>query len=580
MNAIRILFTTSSALCVGLAFSGCADEAPAPQGGLRIIQAAVGTCSGTANGNRDLVFPVGSDRVVVEVTAPHIPEPIRSSFTAADVNKGAVVVQHIPPGEDISLHVVGCAGAAANWAGEAHGISVTKSEKSFPDVFLTPVGQLACPGSSDSAQASLPSPRAFASMATIDDQVWVLGGFGTYEFSKTLATATTAVAVYDRLGSDFADGGVQLDEARGWALGDAIGGSEVRLIGGATHLRIREKGGPPPVWVRPADAPACGVARFDTATGTSACESGGPAPALPSVVKVSGSPRLYVAVGGVVPVPAGQTPPFGAPTPNAALGQASQDVWIIRDAGVSKTVIDPRFGATVVPLTGEQVLVWGGNVDGDAINTGYVLDTTAGTVTRLTGTIGGPVPLFASGAYLGVDGAGLHQVLIVGGGDITQTGFPLAVQSARLLLVKVDVAGAHFELTPLDPGDNAATFTRAAASLVDLGNGDLWWFGGYTNFAENKTVCPNSTGACLQTTMTRFSVDAAAGTVTVKTPTLDLGFGSAADGFYGALGASVAPLGDESWLITGGLYAVGRDEALDPAAALVRYWTPSSALCQ
>ena len=541
MNRRAAIAATSLAL--SLSVGACAEEgaAPAP-GGLELRMAEIGTCKGTENGDRK--FPTGSDRVVLELSGGDLAEPwvgvaAKDAATAA----AEVVLSQVPPGTGMTLKVVACSGASTAWAGETHGVDVIAHAKTFPPVFLTPTGAMSCTGTPSSA-------RVFAALAADDERAWLLGGFSSYSVTEG-AVATDSVDRYVRIDGAFASAGT-LKAKRGFAQAQVLADGRVRVFGGAAKVRVAQAG-KPALYASAADAPASASEIFDPAKGTSEVEEAVKLPALPSVA-VAG--EVGIAVGGVE---SGLT---------AGSEQYSKVVARFTPNGSDRAELPgaARFGATVVPLDERVALVWGGNVDALPANVGLLVETSGaldGAITELAVTGAAAVPLFASGALVGKDAAGRFQVLVAGGNVINAgPAFPRDVAAARLDLVVVDVAAGTAAVTAVALDALAPDFTRAAGSLYGLGGGEFLWFGGYTAFQSNP-ICSGSND-CLQTGVLRFKVTGLTGTpgAVGLDPELELS--------VGPLGARAVPLGDGSWLMTGGVETITQT-TLDDAAALVRY---------
>jgi len=543
--------------------AGCDAGAPPLQSqGLRVLHAALGTC--VDNGNGDVAFPPGAERVVVRVTGGDNPaEGVVGSFTPNDASKGSVVLAGVTPGENLTVDVVACAGAQATWAGQTGGVTVRASEKSFPTVFLTPLGKTACLGSSHGGLVTMDRGRAFAASARVGRSVYVLGGLDKYSNRK--ATATATVSVFDAPTAEFVDAGdASLLEPRALAFADVTASGDIRVIGGAKGL-VLNVSGRPPVWVRPDQAPACAVEVFDVQTRTGSCEiEGATLPAAPSVVKLGADD--YVAVGGVTVAP------------GDADGWADSQLRHIHDGVVDSVALSaPTFGAAVVPLDGDRVLIWGGRFGGDVGSAAQVYTVSGGGVMGLETTGLDEMPLYGAAQLLEQQGD-VFYVAAAGGTAIKSIrggtpSFSKSASQGQLDLIKLDLAAGTAEVTPLDLGGKEDLFARAMASMERLSGGDLWWFGGFTSFVHDD-VCPDAPGECLQASMVRARVEG----VGTDSPTVTL-VNASAELTQGPFGATPASLGDGAWLVTAGFYAVGTADPFDLGADLIRYEAPAAGLC-
>jgi len=560
MNPRAAIALTATSAALSLAFGACVEEAPNPTaGGLTLRTAAIGTCDG--NENRDRQFPSGSDRVVLELSGGGLSTPWYGVAPKTDTTAaGEVVLASVPAGTGYTLRVVACQGTATTWAGETHDVDIVANAKTFPPVFLTPADTLACTGNAQSAPgAAEPSePRVFAALASDGEDAWLFGGFSTYSVTDG-ATATQTIDRYVRLDSEFSAAG-GLKHARGMALAQPLSDGSVRIFGGARKIRVAQAG-KPALYATAADAPESASERYNPTTQVSEVEEAAQLPALPATVAVG---DIGLAIGGVEAGGVGNQ------------DQYSRNVTRFAANGASSAELPgpARFGATVVALDGQHVLVWGGNVDADVANLGVVIDASGALdsgLSTLAATGADAVPIFAAGAVVGTDAGGRIPVVIAGGNTIGAGPlFPRDVANPRLDLVLVDLTAGTATVKPIATGALADTFTRAAASLHFVGDGELVWFGGYTAFQSNA-ICGGGND-CLQDDLLRLKVTGLTGTpaVTVLDPELTLS--------VGPLGARAVALGDGSWLMTGGIETITQT-TLGDEAALVRYGAFEDDLC-
>lgn len=554
------LIHLATPLAIALGLTACDDvgDAPAVEGP-QIITAAVGTCA--PNENRDRQFPSGSDRIVLELTGGDIPagEPLVAvAPKESETVNGEVVITGVPPGEGMTMRVVACAGAEAVWAGQTGGVAVAANTKSFPPVFLTPVAGFACTGTVGGGDGALSEPRAFAALASDGETAWAIGGFSAYTLASG-ATATGTIDRYDRLKSEVVPAG-GLVGPRAMALAQRLADGRIKVIGGVRSATFGEAGRPA-IYATAADAAASASEIYDPATGLSAVDEATPLPALPALAELDDGAVL--AVGGVEAGGVGNADAYSANVTRFSASGAESGT--LPGAG--------RYGATVVGISGETALIWGGNVDGDVANVGVLVDTggpLAGAFTVLDATGVTEVPTFAAGARL--DGAaGVVRVLIAGGSAVAPgPQFARDVAAPRLQVVTVDIAAATASVASVELGPLADAFSRAAGSLARLAGGEMAWFGGYTAFTSDP-IC-GAAPDCIQTASVRFLVDGDddAPAAVERSPRLDLS--------VGPLGAMAVPLGDGSWLMTGGLATV-TGSSLDARPALLRYDAFESDLC-
>jgi hypothetical protein len=539
-------------LWAGLAFlAGCQSVEPPGPGALGVELAALSpACEPNENG--DHAFPTGSDRVVVRISGGAIGTPLTETFpSGSETTTGQIVVKGVPPGSGMTVEVVACKGSEATWEGSSSGVSATAHQKSFPRVFLTPVSKVACTGSAATAASAkdMQSGHAFGAVHADGAGAAVIGGLQSYDAQTRLGAATPAVDVYDASTGAFG-AGTPLLEARAGAFSVVAKGAIV-LAGGATSMALG-KAGKPSIWAEPTDAPACAVALYDLVSGTTTCQVAETWPALPSVAL---SDTRLVAVGGV-----------GAGSTGASSARVVEP-----GSGTSTEIAlpGPSFGATVVPLQSNRVLVWGGAWDADKARVGVLLDLSSQSATPISAAGSGApdIPIFAAGISLGQE-AGVDSVLLAGGATITSAGQAgQMISTGRLALITLDAAGTA-TYTPIDPGADAPDFARAAASIVPLETGDLWWVGGTKSF-----FCQTETD-CIPSTVPSF-LPAGDGT---------LSFEAGLAQTVGGLGAGTTQLADGSWLVTAGVGtstsggAVGF--SIGKRAELVRHSAAAAPLCK
>ncbi len=551
--------TAHPALVVSmLALAGCAQEPPADAGGdpaLTLHFAALGTCG--SNGNADRQFPTNADRVVLRLSGGSLAAPVTMALAKDAANaQGELLFQKIPVGSGMALRVAACDGAATTWAGVTNDVAVAEFEKSFPEVFLTPVDGVACVGNAASTDAARKTSeaRVFGATATLGEDTWVLGGAKKVSGAPPVLEGGATVDAYDRLSGEFHAAGT-LAGPRILALARPLADGRVRLVGGAAKVRLAAPG-KPPISADAADAPASASELFDPASGTSSAEAVTPLPVLPALAAMADG--TVVAAGG------GSAPTF------------SKTLALVRGAEVVQADMEAaRFGAVVVALDPTHALVWGGNGDALLGHLGVLVDTAVAPdagQTALTVTGATSIPAFASAVRLGTDADGKVLVVVAGGTSIPTAGvYGRDVAMGRLELVAVDLAGMAATVTAVEPGTlGQAAFARAAANLVVSPDGALIFFGGYTAF-QASALCAGSTVDCVQSSIARFTVATGAAPVAAGlSPTLEM--------TVGPLGAMSALLADGSCLIVAGL-AGSADTAPSRAAGLLRYGGFDPDLC-
>ena len=523
--------------------------------GLRIRTAAAASCE--QHGNNNNAFPVGADSFVVRLSGAGLDEPFIERVTKD--GDGPYVLTGVPPAENLVMDLVACNGSTALSAGRTEGVTILEHQKSFPPIFLTPVGgQTACVDADTDAQAL---SHAFGSALRIGDTVFVLGGLGEYALEQSVGVgkASDRVSHYARLlGTRSASTGT-LISARAMATSYVTSDSKIRLIGGAKTINLNTPNFD--LWPAGGSAPDCGIELWDPQSGASTCEYNNSLPAGGSGAVLGADLAVYV--GGV--------------DAGGEFGVASDKAYVIQGSDVVElTMPQARVGATVTRLSATEALIWGGNFDADAANAGLLLDTSAGTITALESTVpDGIAPMWAAAVYAGTGSDGTHQVLVAGGTELSLNGVyvtaPIPPSSARLMLLTVGADGVQGDAVLLDETQEVR-FKRVAASLFDVGNGEFWLLGGVTSYSKDEQVCPGASSAgCFPDRMARFSLGADGTTLSMGSQTIE-------SSSVGSLGAMAVDLGDESSIVIGGLKSASAG-ALDTNAELVRYGSSVSSLC-
>jgi hypothetical protein len=535
--------------------SGCADVSSPEAEGLRIRSAAAASCE--QHGNNNNAFPVGADSFVVRLSGAGLDEPFVERVTKD--GDGPYVLTGIPPAENLVMDLVACNGSVALSAGRTAGVTILEHQKSFPPIFLTPIGgQTACVEADTDAQDL---SHAFGSALRIEDTVFVLGGLGQYSLDQSVGVgkANDRVSTYERLVGTRSVSTGTLVSARAMATSYVTSDNKIRLIGGANTINLNTPNFD--LWPAGGSAPDCGIELWDPQSGTSTCEYNNSLPAGGSGVALGADLAVYV--GGV--------------DAGGEFGVASDKAYVVQGSDVTElTMPQARVGASVSRLSSTEVLIWGGNFDGDAAAAGLLLDTSSGTITALNSTVpDGIVTMWAASVYAGSGSDGTHKVLVAGGTDLSLNGgyvsAPIPPSAARLILLTIGPDGVQANPVVLDETQEVR-FKRVAASLFDVGNGEFWLLGGVTSYSKDEQVCPGASSAgCFPDRMARFSLSADGTRLAMGSQTIE-------SSSVGSLGAIAVDLGDESSLVIGGLRSASAD-ALDTNAELVRYGSSVSSLC-
>ena len=546
LNTTIVLFAISTA--------ACADTSADVSDALQIRSLAAGSC--TQHGNNNEAFPVGADSVVVRLTGAGLDEAFVERI--AKDGDGPYVLTGIPPAEDLTMDIVACSGTTALAAGRTEGIDVLEHQKTFPPVFLTPMGgQTACLGTDlDKATAS----HAFGASAKHGDRMYVLGGLGDYTLAQSegAAKGTDAVTVYNRLDGSRETLPLRLTSPRAMAtvLKD---GPDVWLIGGASTLKLNAPNFD--LWPGHDTAPSCGIERVNLDNETSTCEYEESLPSGGSGTQISATSAVYV--GGL--------------EPNGDMGSPSDKVFVVEAGTVTElTMPNPRVGANVTRLSDSEALIWGGGFDVDVSTNALLVNVVEKSFAVLT--VAGDsaaVTMLGSVTYMGMADSGDYQVLVAGGTAIKKNGdvvsAPIPPVEARLQRLTITTDGLTVEnVGGEEDAGELMLAKRVAATLVKTGQDEFWLVGGVTSYSPDASVCPGQSD-CFPAAMFRFTVT---GTTAEFAPLGD----AVLEMSVGPLGAVITDLGDESWLVTGGLQSAGTD-ALDEQAELVRFESTASNLC-
>ena len=554
------------AALASIAVAGCVADGAIATGGpvaaggpqLRFALTADTGCVDAENDDRQ--FPSNADRVIIRVTGGTIPadEPHIAVFGEDSLNAaGQLTVEEIPEGDGLRVAVMACQGSEATWAGATQGLSIVAGEASSLDLFLTPVGDVACVDIE--AQSAMPAEHMYAVTAVRKDAAWILGGFANDEDGDPqVLVATSGITRYDAPQGTFTDltandGTGSLEAGRAMAGSTWLTGGRLLIVGGTTRLRLFSPGSPP-LWAHGSDAPYMGVEVFNTHTGMSSPGPSVALPALPAVVEL-GKGRI-LAVGGV-----------------GSDDEPSDEAWLVDESGalVLQTGAG-RFGASISAMDDQRALVWGGRLDGHEPGIALWVDASVPSVEPLVdvsaqgdgiepGQARSGMPLFSSTLYVGSTGANEHQFLVVGGTEVHEAdgwvSYDSAASTARMELVTLNPKAGWFRSKPVDLTGVEDEFRRAGASLVAVPGDSFWLVGGFTNFAADDAC--GGAAPCLQTDTRRFGLSPQ-GTLTAPAqgPTV-------LEAAVGPLGSSITALEDGSWLVTGGLVDV-----VDPASAITR----------
>jgi|GEM_PF-4214691 len=166
--------------------AGCETEdstlATPPQNGLQVIVAAQSATNCTPSQSETGEFPQEVERFVVTLAGDEVDFQATVASDEVDTH-GEVLIQHVPPGEDLTLDLFGCnASDEVAWAGRATNVSIQPHKKTAPALYFTKKGVFNCTGSPLAGQygwqSTVGDGYAFgAATITGNGSVLLTGGF-------------------------------------------------------------------------------------------------------------------------------------------------------------------------------------------------------------------------------------------------------------------------------------------------------------------------------------------------------------------------------------------------------------------
>jgi len=429
-----------------LLLSGCAEQdTPATAGisGLQVIVAAQSAdgCTPTTNGKGD--FPTGVNRFELKLTGGA--EAFTATLFEEDRNnRGEILVEHVPPGENYTLDLYGCTDGEVTWSGRASGVTVEAGAKTAPRLFFTAKNKFSCTGSAEADEngwkASMVAKRAFHEVvATRNGRLLLVGGFNAYvpaiedidqpALLRVTGNART-ISEYDPTRGLFRDFNGELSSPRG--LHSAIAfdnGKKVVVLGGLTRVALQsapfapltEAPEPGSTTARPAEVAE--LINYETGEVTPLALGLNPKP----LSTIAASPNgLTIVVSGGIQNAEGD--------PSNALEFVAGTVTEIA-SGTAQPVFDrklevQRLGHSATFFGGGDILILGGNFgttkgsrDTDPNNLAEVIFADGFTPTRVT--IEGdfiPEPIALHQTLLASSNSCEHDFIISGGTEIKRSG--------------------------------------------------------------------------------------------------------------------------------------------------------------
>ncbi|MFT7625756.1 MAG: hypothetical protein ACI9WU_004947 [Myxococcota bacterium] len=596
---------------------GCAAETetvPFEPGGLRVLVApqVVDGCEPTTAGNAG--FPVGVNAIELRLTGAAETFSIR--LLPDDLNeKGEILVEHVPVGDDLQLDLYGCTDGDLTWSGRAT-VDVAASDKTAPRLFFTRKNALSCPGSEEadthgwraemfeagSNSKTTPGRMMHTAVPVSDGHVLIIGGFNTYQpttptILQTRPGVVESITEYDPTRGLFRTWDAELASPRGAHHAVAFdGGSKVLVFGGVTRAALRPPSFPP-LSPQPEDGadnadPEVAVELIDVAK-RQVTESDLTLEPLP-MAGVAAAPN------GLTIVISGGAQASGEPTDLVTVISGSATELASGSATPVVTKLEtPRMGHTANFFGPGHVLMVGGNFGNTASGYDTDMDHLAEVLPADSST---SVPVLIGEQSDVVVPMGLHQtvlassvscrhVFLVAGGmglerdaSVVPSFISAAKKDPRFMLLEIDAC---------DPSaitgrfaDQSAQFSddtrirRVFHSLTALGDGLVVMAGGYASSTPPQgTVSPlcvegSINVGCYLADIMLIDVS---GTSATPLASPELAFGRA------RFGHDVTLLMDGTALSTGGLQAHD-DNSVDnvvPDAELLNPLRPGeSGVCQ
>jgi len=512
-------------------------------------------------------FPSGVESMFVRISGYSNGPPFGASIRPENLDNGKVLVDGVPPGDELLLEIFACEGGATTWTAKVDSFSVIPSAKVSPMLYLTRRDAMSCTSSGSAPGADLATelerPRAFPALGiTAEGRALIVGGFDRYAVKadgpEVEATSESApILEYFPNRGLFYTWPTGLASPRGGAhLVPLDGGARFLVLGGAPKATLQTD---PPLAIAPDTVPAVEV--VDTTTRTVSPSSLGLGVTPLAGVAWNASGTAIVVTGGR------QLSGFPSNRIQHATGtpQSLVDgtVTIVED----KTLGTPRMGHTATWLPGDRVAIIGGNTTPDA---GKFIEILSPSFEATAVSTSGLLAEFESfglhaTALVRSDG-NTHVLIVAGGAGLAQSGEDAVPEwrapfqgPARLFAVTLDAVAATATVQALDAGiTTPSRLRRLFATLTPTQNGRFVFAGGYNQLGtpaspDESCRLDAANSGCYLDDVTILNVQGDPGAVTISTDATAAHLGEARFG-HGAI-----RLPDGTMLQLGGLNAVSSD---------------------
>lgn len=592
---------------------GCGQtELESDTDGLQIIVAPLSAedCAVSENGNRR--FPPDVNELRVRIRGGSVDFATKLTKDMIDAS-GVILMEHVPPGDDLTMDVFGCIGSEVAWSGRAT-IDVHANEKTAPRLVFMKKNSYSCTGNTTEAgnaqfESEMTQARAFhQAVPIVDGNILLVGGFIGYGPLKTAVLLATdadqifSITEYDSSRSvfrnwrDSSGARIGLHSPRGWHHAVAFNSGQHVLVAGGVHRAALQPAPDPPISLSPEDGdplggrPANVVEIIDVRARTVKAIPAGAKlefEALPgSAMAANGDGTTIVISGGALT--------NGAPSNSLERVVGSVDTLISGEAQVvDRLLTTARLGHTATMFGAGHVLMLAGNFDGGAADIAEVVQADPFESVKVK-IVGGAA----------IDPYGFHQTALLKSDDCRHTflsfgGMGLARDSQQnpvyISASKDPSRVLLFQLDRCDPKNPEGSFVdqsgsfdkvrvrRIFHSLTDLGGGLLMVGGGFNQLFKPdpaSTFCYpgdpekgetyDQFGCFLADTLI-LAVDTSVDVAIKPSGIEDLNFSRA------RFGHSATLLADDTVLTAGGVLAVGGppDKAANYVVGDAEIYNPS-----
>ena len=564
----------------------------------------------TAGNQGQGTFPEGVERFVMTMKGDGV--DFQVDVPNALDSAGEILVQHVPPGENLTLDLYGCnAENALTWSARAVDVSVTKNHKTSPGLYLTKKDVFNCPGSSLESiydwRSDLDRGHVFgASVATANNGVLITGGFDTAAVGDAELLLTTddngskSIIEYQATKGLFRTWDGVLNHPRGLHHAVAFdSGHKVMVVGG-----VRSAVSGPSAPVRPTrlvgsdgydptllPAQPFEVIDLKTETVTGFDINAITASVLPlSAMTTNKYTESLVLTGGIQTNGEPSNHVIYLPNITTALNNPNAPT-----SAFSGLMNVGRMGHSMVPLNddGRFLFVLGGNFEPEgAVNGGSLAEMIA-LPTALDGSQNITAHPIQNNSEAGIStqATAFHEVVLlekdttnctarfmVAGGlgvvkstsqqytylplppairldqiDLTDTCIP---ESVAMTITPLVILGVRWLFT--DPDQ----MRRVLHDLTDLGGGSMLLTGGFSNMSKNDIAFCDAAvqDSCFFADSVEFQYESGVVSIANHTPALTLS--------HARMGHDTVVLSDGTLLVMGGLRCITDPNCLEGDAEI------------